>query len=105
MLGGSSSMNAMMWVRGFAADYDEWAEHAGEQWNYANIEKYFRRIEAGPLCHLASAQPAQLDRGLAVGRRGMRHRIEEPTWLSRKDFAKHGSRSARVPGGAPRTRT
>ena len=24
MLGGSSSMNAMMWVRGFAADYDEW---------------------------------------------------------------------------------
>ena len=26
MLGGSSSMNAMMWVRGFAADYDEWAE-------------------------------------------------------------------------------
>jgi choline dehydrogenase len=49
MLGGSSSMNAMMWVRGFAADYDEWAEHAGEQWNYANVEKYFNRIESGPL--------------------------------------------------------
>jgi choline dehydrogenase len=49
MLGGSSSMNAMMWVRGFAADYDEWAEHAGEQWNYANVEKYFTRIENGPL--------------------------------------------------------
>jgi choline dehydrogenase len=49
MLGGSSSMNAMMWVRGFAADYDEWAEHAGEQWNYANVEKYFKRIESGPL--------------------------------------------------------
>jgi choline dehydrogenase len=49
MLGGSSSMNAMMWVRGFAADYDEWAKHAGEQWNYTNIEKYFTRIENGPL--------------------------------------------------------
>jgi choline dehydrogenase-like flavoprotein len=49
MLGGSSSMNAMMWVRGFAADYDEWAEHAGEQWNYANVENYFTRIENGPL--------------------------------------------------------
>jgi choline dehydrogenase-like flavoprotein len=49
MLGGSSSMNAMMWVRGFAADYDEWAEQAGEQWSYANIEKYFNRIERGPL--------------------------------------------------------
>jgi choline dehydrogenase len=49
MLGGSSSMNAMMWVRGFAADYDEWADHAGEQWNYANVEKYFNRIESGPM--------------------------------------------------------
>ncbi|MDT5161720.1 MAG: choline dehydrogenase, partial [Mycobacterium sp.] len=42
-------MNAMMWVRGFAADYDEWAEQAGEQWSYADIEKYFNRIESGPL--------------------------------------------------------
>jgi choline dehydrogenase len=49
VLGGSSSMNAMMWVRGFPADYDEWAEHAGEQWSYANVEKYFNRIEHGPL--------------------------------------------------------
>ena len=43
-------MNAMMWVRGFAADYDEWGELAGEQWNYAHAEEYFRRIESGPLC-------------------------------------------------------
>jgi choline dehydrogenase-like flavoprotein len=49
VLGGSSSMNAMMWVRGFPADYDEWAEHAGDQWSYANVEKYFSRIEGGPL--------------------------------------------------------
>jgi choline dehydrogenase len=57
MLGGSSSMNAMMWVRGFAADYDEWAEVAGEQWNYANIEKYFTRIENGPLVISAQRSP------------------------------------------------
>ena len=49
MLGGSSSMNAMMWVRGFAADYDEWGERAGRQWNYAQLEPYLRRIESGPL--------------------------------------------------------
>lgn len=48
-LGGSSSMNAMMWVRGFPADYDEWGELAGEEWSYAAVEKYFDRIEAGPL--------------------------------------------------------
>lgn len=45
MLGGTSSMNAMMWVRGFAADYDEWAALAGPQWSFANVLKYFRRIE------------------------------------------------------------
>jgi len=48
-VGGSSSMNAMMWVRGFAADYDEWGEHAGESWSFARIAKYFHRIEQGRL--------------------------------------------------------
>ncbi len=44
-LGGSSSLNAMMWVRGFAADYDEWAESAGEAWSWQSLLPYFRRIE------------------------------------------------------------
>jgi choline dehydrogenase-like flavoprotein len=50
MLGGSSSMNAMMWVRGFAADYDEWGSLAGDAWSFANVARCFERIEAGPLC-------------------------------------------------------
>ncbi|HWO68396.1 MAG TPA: GMC family oxidoreductase N-terminal domain-containing protein [Umezawaea sp.] len=45
MLGGSSSMNAMMWVRGFAADYDDWAEVAGPEWSYSALLPYFRRVE------------------------------------------------------------
>ncbi|WP_241249585.1 GMC family oxidoreductase N-terminal domain-containing protein [Rhodococcus sp. X156] len=45
MLGGSSSMNAMMWVRGFAADYDGWAEQAGPGWSYESVRGYFERIE------------------------------------------------------------
>jgi choline dehydrogenase-like flavoprotein len=44
-LGGSSSINAMMWVRGFAADYDEWGAFAGPDWSFAKIVKYFKRIE------------------------------------------------------------
>jgi choline dehydrogenase-like flavoprotein len=44
-LGGSSSMNAMMWVRGFAADYDEWGELADQSWDFAHVSKYFGRIE------------------------------------------------------------
>lgn len=45
MLGGSSSMNAMMWVRGFAADYDDWAEAAGQNWSFDSVVETFRRIE------------------------------------------------------------
>ena len=44
-LGGSSSLNAMMWVRGFAADYDEWARHAGHEWAFSRVVEYFKRIE------------------------------------------------------------
>jgi choline dehydrogenase len=42
MLGGSSSINAMMWVRGHEADYDGWGV-AG--WSYADVLPYFHRIE------------------------------------------------------------
>ncbi|HEX5858105.1 MAG TPA: GMC family oxidoreductase N-terminal domain-containing protein [Microbacterium sp.] len=44
-LGGSSSLNAMMWVRGFAADYDEWAESAGARWSWRSLVPYFQRVE------------------------------------------------------------
>jgi len=44
-LGGSSSLNAMMWVRGFAADYDEWADAAGSTWSWDALVPYFRRVE------------------------------------------------------------
>ncbi|MUL64599.1 glucose-methanol-choline oxidoreductase [Mycobacterium sp. CBMA 234] len=44
MLGGSSSMNAMCWVPGFAADYDEWAEQAGPDWSWKSVNGYLNRI-------------------------------------------------------------
>ncbi|MFI6638255.1 GMC family oxidoreductase [Streptomyces sp. NPDC050504] len=44
-LGGSSSLNAMMWVRGHRADYDAWGEAAGPGWSYDALEPYFRRAE------------------------------------------------------------
>ncbi|MBS2534596.1 GMC family oxidoreductase N-terminal domain-containing protein [Catenulispora sp. NF23] len=46
MLGGSSSINAMMWVTGFAADYAEWAQAAGPQWGPDAIAAALRRVEA-----------------------------------------------------------
>lgn len=44
-LGGSSSLNAMMWIRGFAADYDDWADAAGERWSWKALIPYFLRVE------------------------------------------------------------
>jgi choline dehydrogenase len=45
VVGGSSSINAMMWIRGFRADYDRWAELAGPEWSYDAVLSYFNRAE------------------------------------------------------------
>lgn len=45
MLGGSSSINAMMWVRGFPEDYDAWGAAAGEGWSWKSLVPFFTRTE------------------------------------------------------------
>lgn len=46
VLGGSSSINAMCYIRGNARDYDEWAELGAEGWDWASVLPYFLRSEA-----------------------------------------------------------
>jgi choline dehydrogenase len=45
VLGGSSSINAMCYIRGNAADYDAWAEAGADGWDWNSVLPYFRRSE------------------------------------------------------------
>ncbi|MEI2805430.1 choline dehydrogenase [Albidovulum sp.] len=45
VIGGSSSINGMVFVRGHAKDFDHWAEQGATGWSYADVLPYFRRME------------------------------------------------------------
>ena len=46
VLGGSSSINGMVYVRGHAGDYDEWEACGAVGWNYQNCLPYFKKLES-----------------------------------------------------------
>jgi choline dehydrogenase len=45
VLGGSSSLNGMVYIRGHALDYERWAEEGADGWRYADVLPYFRKLE------------------------------------------------------------
>ena len=94
-LGGSSSLNAMMWVRGFAADYDEWADAAGPAWSWDALVPYFRRVErtADP------ADPTQGADGAQAVERQRDPRPQTAVFLEAAREAGHPVTPANLPTG------
>ena len=45
VIGGSSSINGMGYVRGHARDFDHWADSGAHGWSYADVLPYFKRME------------------------------------------------------------
>jgi choline dehydrogenase len=45
VIGGTSSINGMVYVRGNAADFDQWEEQGASGWNYQNCLPYFKKFE------------------------------------------------------------
>ncbi len=67
VIGGSSSINGMVYVRGHARDFDTWADMGATGWGYADVLPYFRRMEnwhgAGDASWRGTDGPLHITRG------------------------------------------
>lgn len=45
MIGGSSNLNAMLYIRGNRKNYDNWAKEGAEGWSYKDVFPYFLKLE------------------------------------------------------------
>ena len=97
-LGGSSSLNGMIYVRGNASDYDAWARDFGcEGWDYASVLPYFKKSEdfsrgaddyhgaGGPLHVTADFEPHPLTRAMVEAAQEAGYPLNEDTNGARQD--------------------
>jgi choline dehydrogenase len=78
VLGGSSSINGMVWVRGNPLDFDAWQQQGAEGWAYADVLPYFKRADGH-----AEGDPAYRDaRGPLRNRYGSLRNELHAAWLA-----------------------
>lgn len=66
VIGGSSSINGMVYVRGHARDFDHWSEEGANGWSYADVLPYFQRMEnshGGSVIARGDSGPLHIQRG------------------------------------------
>ena len=98
ILGGSSSINAMIWVWGHAADFDEWAYAGNQGWDYARLRRLFRKVEtcgrnsgnrgvSGPMHVEPLAEPNPVATGFFEACEEMGHKVVEDVGAPIRDGA------------------
>ena len=88
-LGGSSAINAMLYVRGHAGDYDEWADLGCTGWGWQDVLPYFQKSENnehggdevhggdGPLQVSDQKAPRPISRAFVEAGAQLQHRVVE----------------------------
>ena len=118
-LGGSSSMNAMLYVRGRPLDYDLWESQGAEGWGWEDVRPYFLKSEnnargasedhgvGGPLNVMDATLAAPADRAVPRRRRADRHPAHRRLQRARagRRLGRPRSPSATAGAGAPPTPT
>lgn len=75
VLGGSSSINGMLYVRGAARDFDAWHEAGNDGWSFADCEPYFRKLEG---CTFPAGQERGAMGPQAISHLRTRHPLAKP---------------------------
>jgi choline dehydrogenase len=92
MLGGSSSINYMMYVRGHPGDFDSWAEGGATGWSYNDVLPYFHKSEG-----LTPTSEAVIDAAAHNGAGPLGVSIRSPVLPAASEFVE-----AAVAAGIPR---
>jgi choline dehydrogenase len=77
VLGGSSSINGLVYVRGNPFDFDRWEEEGAHGWNYSHVLPYFRRAER----RAGGGDQYHGDRGKLATTRGAMTNPLNPVWI------------------------